>query len=718
MYVSVRALRYQRNKTENETLCALPQSFTTRSQLECCYLRQRSVTHPLHHVRRMDVEEQPPLRGADDQALKGGARNRTVTAQQRLRERWDVPPHVEIGIVKTCPMDYKRVNLTEMQRNFLQCAADTGVGYFLEGTRDMACMNPQRCAVNAVGPPRDPAVSRRQSIALLNSLLPKYNAAAVWARRNWIVQHACVPCITKENAILYLNPPTERKTTSAAFYRKTYPYVLSKVKLKSGRVMNNMVALVDAQGYLDWKILQQWDADFLDVDVKWVYVYQRMDRRGSLSQDVLLKYNARALMNDTVNYMLDEPAMWYMMGKRTNEAWGTLGRVLEAHPGVEFQAHLDETGTDVANLTTTSYKDNFAAFRAGVLAEEIKGVTNGTKKYDQGNAESHWDNLMYKQLVEANDACSRTSIQTMFWNNPNNKVESKEITIKQLNSTSPPKYDQDGDSKSHFNDIAIQPLVAIKNLKTKHTSQDTFHECRFRPEWRIESRDIDLRYGVVTGMEVLAVDAVLDESRYAVYPTALFAWDARLEELANKVQVKVKRRAAQAYVERLTDILYVNREFRALLRDNDVKHGGLKDLVDDPMDLGSIGDLANIAVNVMLRCQELQAQEPSKTENDWKADSTEFKMDGTKNLKKLKVNQVCQPMTLSNSEVKLIPKFEYVYGFQERKAGTSSDPVPSRFEENPQSQEAKLFRDIAKFHRAETAKTQERRAHLLGETGR
>ena len=210
--------------------------------------------------------------------------SRTQTREQQLRDRWDLPESVAIGLVDACPLDYKKVKLSDVQRNFLHCAADTGVAYFLEGSNDLACMNPARCAVSATGPPRNAAETRRESIALLNKLLPRYNAAAVWARRNWIVQHACVPCISMEDANAYL----KASATAADYDKVKYPYQLTTVNRRHGqqpltKAGAPAVVLVTRDGNIDWKVMQEWDAYLQAVEVVWVPLYPRKDTNNIIA---------------------------------------------------------------------------------------------------------------------------------------------------------------------------------------------------------------------------------------------------------------------------------------------------------------------------------------------------------------------------------------------------------------------------------------------------
>ena len=124
----------------------------------------------------------------------------TDTAGTRaFRTAWDVPSDVVLRQLRgeKCGMDQKKVHLTEGQRDLLHCAAATG---HLEITSDRAlCVDVKTCS-GAL--PRDPEArdkERSRYIAMINDKLPQLNAAMVWARRNWILEHLALPVVREKD---------------------------------------------------------------------------------------------------------------------------------------------------------------------------------------------------------------------------------------------------------------------------------------------------------------------------------------------------------------------------------------------------------------------------------------------------------------------------------------------------------------------------------------
>ncbi len=113
--------------------------------------------------------------------------------------------------------------------------------------------------------------------------------------------------------------------------------------------------------------------------------------------------------------------------------------------------------------------------------------------------------------------------------------------------------------------------------------------------YRIEFRDIDLRVATVTGIEVVFVNAALDEGRFAVYPTALFAWNHRLEQLAEAVQAHVATRSRHKWLEAIERLRLDSPELLQQLQ-KPFKDGGML-----PVGAAAAGDAS------LVSAQELDA---------------------------------------------------------------------------------------------------------------
>jgi hypothetical protein len=431
---------------------------------------------------------------------------------------------------------------------------------------------------------------------------------------------------------------------------------------------------------------------------------------GEAHGDARLSMQARAMFRRIVNCVLDNPFVWGALGAGSAADYGIMGRVLDVHPNF---VNVEHELQDVTNAGTTNVT-------ASAVRSHVLFGSNDPADNHMPSAQSLVDTRLDIQKDSTSGVRRLPAMKAGLDLSAHNEKDFP-VDLIEIDDGQGATYEKDATMQK-----AIQEAMFLRVFKALRALREEFQkvyvtadadksthplrECLITPAWRIDARDVDMRIAVATGIDMLPVDSPLDEKRFTVLPTRLFAWDERLESIAAVVQKEVARRGARVYVERLADILHLNGDLREQLKSGTVQEGGFRGALD-PLSFHNHEELAQSAVDIILQCTAHQQRHPEMSEGDFKKDTTKLKIENFE--KPVEVRELCEPMTTSDGNIRLVPRYQAVYGLEGRQAPDGTR-LPARFETDPYSPEAKLFHDTAVHHKVSVDKHRKNVEYVLG----
>jgi hypothetical protein len=248
-----------------------------------------------------------------------------------------------------------------------------------------------------------------------------------------------------------------------------------------------------------------------------------------------------------------------------------------------------------------------------------------------------------------------------------------------------------------------RPFDDINMLKDMAAPESGEISIWDREQYRVEFRDLDLRVAVVTGLEVVYVGSILNEARFSVYPTKLFAWSDKLEQLSTAVQRYVNRVSTRKFFDRVYELRQSNREFADLLNRRIGDGGALLQSASSPQDM-TADEQVNVVLEEIYKCMEYASEHPEiKTQQD-----LELRTDTVKIADEdVPVRDMCVVENVGGKE-KIVPKIIHTYLTEPQ------GPLEKMRVDNPDDTAVPLFREVTAAAAKRYANIAERRDYVLG----
>jgi hypothetical protein len=721
-----------------------------------------------------------------------------TSGARAFRTAFDVPWNTTITQLRSqqCPIGFNKRHLSKDTRDLLRCASASGHVHI---TGDNAlCYNANSCEYLDPKATDDTPVSKTRYIKLINQNLPLLNAAMVWARRNWILEHLAVPVAKRRDV------PTEAMPKA--------PWVLRFDGLRSNRT-EELLALVNDKGY--------WDQARFSVVKEFFFMpilARRPDKPAQLTRRSSLLLMAMINAFDAVQPKDATQSLYWSYFTSANSAAATPGKNYTQAERQQVETLFNDIDAMLSNFSATDpgaagtlaadavqkaldaeQKSSIQAPPSGKTPAEL--VEEALQQYQQSPDTDPQDQIDYYRdtiIVQAKGAAdaalrqydtklnaqqaaaaaaAATPAAATYYTTEDYGVYGRVLDLLHVleaaggqaglagetvfqtaalinkmmllarRSTQYIQYPEEDpmavvaaaaqkafaqqagttlfaaedaafaafmgaleaqvrnrlkisadEASASINEVPIQRLRELTGRKTSEMPQlSSSYDL-----YKIEYRDLDLRVAVVTGLELIFVNGTIQETRFAVVPTRLFAWDDQMEKVSTAVQRQVHRLAQKKFIERITDLQGALPEFMQQLK-QPFKDGGVLGAGMRPEDLTS-EELIDNVVQQIFKCVEFGRAHPTvRSDADIKATKERLQIGDSD----IAAEDACTVRKVG-SETHLVPRSMDEYLFQPR------GPLEKSRVDDANEPMVPIFRDIMGKAHEITKQRAKRRDQVLG----
>jgi hypothetical protein len=562
----------------------------------------------------------------------------------------------EIRVLQDMPVgdQYARQSIDKNQQAFFNCVATTG--YALVDTQGNFIFDRNVCLdADLDSQPENTRETASRYISMINVYMPQLNAGIVWARRNYIFEHLVVPVVKKADAVA--------KKTQLGDTESSAWYIMNNVRFGLATAKaEDALGLINSEGYHDLDLADR-------ATVYWVPFFPHKGNNRRMNPVERKAFRAK---------------------------------IGEAKP---MAGTPDAEGVDAQNFDSMAYWSMIRAMpssdkidQAGVLTKDLNGrgevakfIVESFKASVNKDTKAHFDVL---QAINDKSERQTNEVYGMYA-----RVFSRNYNsfIKNVNA-SPGKANRilgAPESKPAATNEFETALWEFSQLErvARQSSMEYFN---------VEFRDVDIEVPVVSGIELLFVSRPIEEGKFTVYPTRLFAWSDKLEDLAVKVQKYVNREGQNAFRERLKEIAMENNGFVEQLRTMKVEEGGLKNTGETDLDTQ-----IDLTLDQIEYCLGISRNYPNIRSKDELKDKGE-------NLKLGNVSgdaqTHCETEPKSDGKLHVMSKIVHKNVF-----GDKDELGRAPIDREPDMAMASFYHDMAQKSNKEGKKKLERRAYAFGE---